>query len=218
MMGRAACMVFRAPIARRRPILLDLARTSLTCRVFNARSVVGHGGRKRGSTDRKRRCGKCDRCLAKHDRPPRHPAARTRGALIVSPTKTSQPFLSQSILSQPILSQSRGAPQAGGGDHRWLADTAGSGAGEPERKRTTEARRWGSSTCNIWWSLEGAKVRLSEEDLRALHQLPRVNGAPANGAYIYPGKRHRTCLEMILPQLRLVAPLAKCRCDTFRAQ
>ena len=27
--------------------------------------------------------------------------------------------------------------------------------------------------CNIWWSLEGAKVRLSEEDFRALHQLRR---------------------------------------------
>jgi hypothetical protein len=112
-------------------------------------------------------------------------------------------------LSQPILSQSRGAPQAGGGDHRWLADTAGSGAGEPERKRTTEARRCGSSTCNIWWSLEGAKVRLSEEDLRALHQLPRVNGAPANGAYIYPGKRHRTCLEMDLASATISRALGK---------
>jgi hypothetical protein len=29
--------------------------------------------------------------------------------------------------------------------------------------------------CNIWWSLRGAKVRLSEEDLRALHQLRRGN-------------------------------------------
>jgi hypothetical protein len=27
--------------------------------------------------------------------------------------------------------------------------------------------------CNIWWSLTDAKVRLSEEDLRALHQLRR---------------------------------------------
>jgi hypothetical protein len=27
--------------------------------------------------------------------------------------------------------------------------------------------------CNIWWSLKGAKVRLSEEDLRALHALRR---------------------------------------------
>jgi hypothetical protein len=28
-------------------------------------------------------------------------------------------------------------------------------------------------TCNIWWSLRGAKVRLSEEDLRALLDLMR---------------------------------------------
>jgi hypothetical protein len=26
----------------------------------------------------------------------------------------------------------------------------------------------GCMTCNIWWSLDGAKVRLPEEDLRAL--------------------------------------------------
>jgi hypothetical protein len=32
------------------------------------------------------------------------------GRINCFPTKTSQPFLSQSILSQPILSQSRGAP------------------------------------------------------------------------------------------------------------
>jgi hypothetical protein len=31
----------------------------------------------------------------------------------------------------------------------------------------------GCLTCNIWWSPMGAKVRLSEEDLRALHQLRR---------------------------------------------
>jgi hypothetical protein len=31
----------------------------------------------------------------------------------------------------------------------------------------------GCMNCNIWWSLEGAKVRLSEEDFRALHQLRR---------------------------------------------
>jgi hypothetical protein len=30
-----------------------------------------------------------------------------------------------------------------------------------------------SLTCNIWWSLTGANVRLSEEDLRAFHQLRR---------------------------------------------
>ena len=34
-------------------------------------------------------------------------------------------------------------------------------------------RVWGCMNCNIWWSLSGDKVRLSEEDLRALHQLRR---------------------------------------------
>jgi hypothetical protein len=29
----------------------------------------------------------------------------------------------------------------------------------------------GCLTCNIWWSFSGAKVRLPEEDLRALHGL-----------------------------------------------
>jgi hypothetical protein len=29
----------------------------------------------------------------------------------------------------------------------------------------------GCITCNIWWSLEGADVRLPEEDIRALRQL-----------------------------------------------
>jgi hypothetical protein len=31
----------------------------------------------------------------------------------------------------------------------------------------------GCMTCNIWWSVSGDKVRLSEEDLHALHQLRR---------------------------------------------
>jgi len=31
----------------------------------------------------------------------------------------------------------------------------------------------GCLTCNIWWSPSGAKVRLPEEDLRALHKLRR---------------------------------------------
>ena len=31
----------------------------------------------------------------------------------------------------------------------------------------------GCITCNIWWSLAGDKVRLPEEDLRALYQLRR---------------------------------------------
>jgi hypothetical protein len=66
--------------------------------------------------------------------------SRNAGRINCFPTKTLWPFLSQSILSQSILSQSilsqsRGAPQAGGGDDPCLVDTAGSGAGEPERKR-----------------------------------------------------------------------------------
>ena len=32
-------------------------------------------------------------------------------------------------------------------------------------------RLTGCLTCNIWWSAEGTNVRLSEEDLRALHGL-----------------------------------------------
>ena len=35
------------------------------------------------------------------------------------------------------------------------------------------ARFTGCMTCNIWWSAEGKKIRLSEEDLRALHALRR---------------------------------------------
>jgi hypothetical protein len=31
----------------------------------------------------------------------------------------------------------------------------------------------GCLTCNIWWSVAGDKVRLPEEDPRALHQLRR---------------------------------------------
>jgi hypothetical protein len=31
----------------------------------------------------------------------------------------------------------------------------------------------GCMTCNIWWSEDGDKVRLSEEDLRALHAIRR---------------------------------------------
>ena len=29
----------------------------------------------------------------------------------------------------------------------------------------------GCMTCNIWWSTDGVKFRLSEEDLRALHSM-----------------------------------------------
>ena len=52
MTGRVACLVFRAPIAGHCRILLDLARTSLSRRVLNAGSVVGHGRGERGSTNR----------------------------------------------------------------------------------------------------------------------------------------------------------------------
>jgi hypothetical protein len=36
----------------------------------------------------------------------------------------------------------------------------------------------GCMNCNIWWSLSCAKVPLSEEDLRAIHQLRRGQRAP----------------------------------------
>jgi hypothetical protein len=32
----------------------------------------------------------------------------------------------------------------------------------------------GCMVCNIWWSADGVKVRLSEEDLRALHLIRRA--------------------------------------------
>ena len=32
----------------------------------------------------------------------------------------------------------------------------------------------GCMMCNIWWSADGKKVRLYEEDLRALHDLRRT--------------------------------------------
>jgi hypothetical protein len=35
------------------------------------------------------------------------------------------------------------------------------------------ARLTGCMTCNIWWAADGAKKRLAEEDLRALHQMMR---------------------------------------------
>jgi len=31
----------------------------------------------------------------------------------------------------------------------------------------------GCMTCNIWWSADDKKVRLSEDDLAALHELRR---------------------------------------------
>jgi len=31
----------------------------------------------------------------------------------------------------------------------------------------------GCLTCNIWWTADGGKVRLSEEDVAALHTLRR---------------------------------------------
>ena len=36
----------------------------------------------------------------------------------------------------------------------------------------------GCMTCNIWWSADDEKVRLSEEDLAALHELPRNLNKP----------------------------------------
>ena len=35
-------------------------------------------------------------------------------------------------------------------------------------------RLTGCMTCNIWWTAEDNKVRLSEEDLRALHAIRRA--------------------------------------------
>jgi hypothetical protein len=35
----------------------------------------------------------------------------------------------------------------------------------------------GCMTCNVWWSRDGEKVRLSEEDLRALYAMRRLRGA-----------------------------------------
>jgi len=34
-------------------------------------------------------------------------------------------------------------------------------------------RLTGCMTCNIWWSSDDKKVRLSEDDLAALHELRR---------------------------------------------
>jgi hypothetical protein len=39
----------------------------------------------------------------------------------------------------------------------------------------------GCTICNIWWSVTGGKVRLSEEDLRALHHLMRGKKKPRRG-------------------------------------
>ena len=61
----------------------------------------------------------------------------------------------------------------------------------------------GCMTCNIWWSADEEKVRLSEEDLAALHELQRNqtnlrrnnsvsrNGSPA--AYCTPNQEHNYC-------------------------
>ena len=37
----------------------------------------------------------------------------------------------------------------------------------------------GCMTCNIWWSADDKKVRISDEDLRALHQMPSGASAEA---------------------------------------
>ena len=39
-------------------------------------------------------------------------------------------------------------------------------------------RLTGCVTCNIWWSADDKKVRLSEEDLAALHELQRNQNKP----------------------------------------
>ena len=38
-------------------------------------------------------------------------------------------------------------------------------------------RLTGCMTCNIWWSADDKKVRLSEEDLRALHGVRKARPA-----------------------------------------
>jgi hypothetical protein len=52
MTGRGDCRVFRALIAVRIRILVDLARTTFRSRVLNAGSVVGHG--RSGEAERER--------------------------------------------------------------------------------------------------------------------------------------------------------------------
>ena len=52
MTGHVVRLVFRALIAVRIRILVDLTRTTFRSRVLNAGSVVGHGRRDRGCTDR----------------------------------------------------------------------------------------------------------------------------------------------------------------------
>ena len=48
-------------------------------------------------------------------------------------------------------------------------------------------RLTGSMNCNIWWSSDDKKVRLSEEDLRALHAMRRR----APGRSRRPARLHR---------------------------
>ena len=68
MTGSMARLMLRALITVRIRILTDLARTTFRRGILDAWSIVGHGGCECGSTDRERRCGKCDCCLAQHNR------------------------------------------------------------------------------------------------------------------------------------------------------
>src|SRR6478672_2237345 len=68
MTGSMAGLMLRALITVRIRILTDLARTTFRRGILDAWSIVGHGGCECGSTDRERRCGKCDCCLAQHNR------------------------------------------------------------------------------------------------------------------------------------------------------
>ena len=52
MTGHVGRVVFRAPIAVRIRILVDLARTTFCSRALNAGSVVGQGGRESGEAER----------------------------------------------------------------------------------------------------------------------------------------------------------------------
>jgi hypothetical protein len=52
MTGHVGRVVFRAPIAVRIRILVDLTRTTFRSRVLNAGSVVGHGGRESDEVER----------------------------------------------------------------------------------------------------------------------------------------------------------------------
>src|SRR5215471_5262607 len=78
MTGSRDCRVLRA-LRATLSRLADFAGASLGCGVLIAGSVIGHSGCKRRRTDGEQRYGKCDCCLAKHDRPPLNPMPLHRG-------------------------------------------------------------------------------------------------------------------------------------------